>query len=451
MHRLIRAILCDVAMTVLPVMASFVPGFAASPAVVHRPVQSVATQRQIPIVLGIHLQELPSQSRIVLEFSDPVIVRTFLLSDPDRLVVEMPQVMWRPSDTPSPSGRSLVRDYRFGLFRKDSSRLMLELNRPVKIEKSEILPPKDGAGFLFVLDLAATSQSDFTAHSGWPQDDGPAIRDVAAHETGIRSGKTRPLIVLDPGHGGFDPGTHGETGLVEKDVSLAVAKALQERLELSGHYRVKLTRDSDVFIALRDRVSMARAAHGDLFVSLHADSNEHREIRGASVYTLSPGATDRETANLANKENHSGVALGLEAPEINPVADSILSDLGGREIMNLSVRFAGTIIATLPGATAVHSPLPHRSADFAVLKAPDIPSVLIELGYLTNHDDETAMATAAWRSRVAVALSAAIDRHFSESPVFQAEAQAFPSPLSGHIRGVRTNGGLSSPAQELTQ
>lgn len=213
---------------------------------------------------------------------------------------------------------------------------------------------------------------------------------------------------------------------------------------------MKLTRDADVFIPLRDRVGIARAAHGDLFVSLHADSNEYREIRGASVYTLSPGASDRETANLADKENLAGAALGLEPAETTAVADSILTDLGQREIMNLSARFAETIVGALPVATDVHQPLPHRSADFAVLKAPDIPSVLIELGYLTNPDDESEMATQPWRTRVAAAIATAIDRHFSLTQMIQnpmAEAKA--APLSGHIPGVRTL--PERPAQELTQ
>jgi N-acetylmuramoyl-L-alanine amidase len=212
---------------------------------------------------------------------------------------------------------------------------------------------------------------------------------------------------------------------------------------------VKLTRDRDVFIALRDRVGIARAAHGDLFVSLHADSNNHREAKGASVYTLSPGASDRETEDLADKENHSGAEFGLETSDSNPVANAILMDLGQREIMNLAARFAETIVATLPVATTIHSPSPHRSADFAVLKAPDIPSVLVELGYLTNPDDEREMETTTWRKRVAVAVAAAIDRHFSRALALQpASAQPKPLPLSGHIPGVRTRINLPSRAQE---
>lgn len=402
-----------------------------------------------PMVIGIELTDNSAQSRLVLELSDPVDFRSFLLTSPNRVVVEMPDVLWHPGTTPAPSGHGIVKNYRFGQFRKNDSRLVVELNRPAKIGSAAMLAPKDGSGFRLVINLSPATASDFAANAGWPS---PAEFNPARNPSlGVRAHKDiRPLIIVDAGHGGMDPGTHGENGLVEKDIALSVARQLKERLEQSGHYRVKLTRDADVFIPLRDRVEIARAAHGDLFVSLHADSNEHREIRGASVYTLSPGASDRETANLADKENLAGAALGLEPADTTAMADLILSDLGQREIMNLSARFAETIVGALPAATDVHKPLPHRSANFAVLKAPDIPSVLIELGYLTNQDDESEMATQSWRMRVAAAIATAIDRHFAQAQVIQVPmAEARAAPLSRHIPGVRTL--AEQPAQELTQ
>jgi N-acetylmuramoyl-L-alanine amidase len=226
-----------------------------------------------------------------------------------------------------------------------------------------------------------------------------------------RGGKR--LIILDPGHGGIDPGTHGQSGLLEKDLVLSVAKTLRKALESTGRYRVQLTRDTDVFIPLRERVNIARAAHGDLFVSLHADSNDHRDIRGASVYTLSEDASDREAATLAEKENMSDIIAGVDLTGENSPVASILIDLAQRDTMNRSVRFAETVVGTLPAATSLLALSPHRSAGFAVLKGPDIPAVLIELGYLTNVKDESEMATEAWRNRVARALSSAIDTHFA--------------------------------------
>ena len=406
-----------------------------------------ATQQQLPIVMSLQLQDRPGKSRLVLELSDPIDFRIFLLSSPERAVIDMPEVLWRAAELPAPTGKAMVKDYRFGMFRKEVARLVLDLNRPVKIDDAQVLSPKDGAGFRLILDLSPTTAADFLAHTGWPRSLAISAR---SDDTNRKTARDElPLIILDPGHGGMDPGAHGGSGLLEKDLALAVARQLKDKLEQSGRYRVKLTRDGDVFIPLRDRVSVARAAHGDLFVSLHADSNDHREIRGASVYTLSPGASDRETETLAEKENLSGAELGLETPDTNPVADAILTDLGQREIMSLSARFAETIVAALPAATAVHSPLPHRSADFAVLKAPDIPSVLVELGYLTNPDDERQMATPAWQGRVAAAVTAAIDRHFSRAPALQpASAETRPLPSSGHIPGVRTPINLPSRAPE---
>jgi len=177
------------------------------------------------------------------------------------------------------------------------------------------------------------------------------------------------------------------------------------------------TRDTDVFIPLRERVNIARRAAGDLFVSLHADSLDSSEVRGASVYTLSEEASDREAASLAEKENMSDVIAGVDlSGENNPVA-SILIDLAQRDTMNRSVRFAGEVLASLQPATYVRPSTPHRSAGFAVLKAPDIPAVLIELGYLSNRQDEREMMAEAWRTRVAAALAAAIDHHFEGQPV----------------------------------
>ena len=446
--QLSRAIACALAISAIWAVHASTPAFAAARKAAVASAQPIAPQHEIPIVIGIQLQDRANGSRVTLEFSDPVAAHSFVVTDPNRIVVELPEVVWRPAETPPPSARGFVRNYRFGMFRKDSARLVLELNRPAKVDKTEILPPADGAGFRLVMDLSAETQTEFSAQAGWPRGSEFALRQT----TSTRVSRDKPVIILDPGHGGMDPGTHSETGLVEKDLALSVARRLKEKLEETGRYRVKLTRDSDVFIPLRDRVAIARTAHGDLFVSLHADSNEHREIRGASVYTLSPGASDRETANLAEKENHAGVALGLEPADTNPVADSILSDLGQREIMNLSARYAEGLVAALPAATALHTPLPHRSADFAVLKAPDIPSVLVELGYLTNHNDEIEMTTEAWRSRVSATIAATIDHYFSDAPALQANSDyAAPPPLSGHIRGVRTPEHPSSPAQALTQ
>ena len=373
----------------------------------------IDAKANIPMVIGLKLGESAARSRFIVELSDPVEVRVFTLTNPNRVVIDMPDVQWRMPDAARPSGKGAVKSYRYGQFRKGNSRFIVDLNAPVKVGAPQMLSPEGGSGFRLVLDLTPTTAAEFIAHAGWPQDmqTASASSPPPVLRTPGQSGK--PLIILDPGHGGIDPGTHGQSGIREKDLVLSVARALRKTLEATGHYRVQLTRDSDVFIPLRERVNIARAAHADLFVSLHADSNDRRDIRGASVYTLSEDASDREAAKLAEKENMSDVIAGVDLTgENNPVA-SILIDLAQRDTMNRSVRFAETVIGALPAVTMVQLSSPHRSAGFAVLKAPDVPAVLIELGYLTNGKDESEMATEAWRNRVSRAISGAIDAHFS--------------------------------------
>jgi N-acetylmuramoyl-L-alanine amidase len=371
----------------------------------------------IPVVIGLGLEEGKGQgqARLTNEISDPVDNRSFTRVNPNRVVLDMPEVLWRMPQEVRPSGRGPVRSYRYGVFRKGESRFVIDLNQPVKVEKPRLVPPEGGLGFRLLIDLSPATPAAFAAGAGWPADLAPTPGTAVASlpRAPIQGDNRKRTIVVDAGHGGIDPGTHGATGLQEKNVVLAVARELRKSLESTGRYRVQLTRDNDVFIPLRERVNIARAAHGDLFVSLHADSSERRDIRGASVYTLSEDGSDREAMKLAEKENMSDVIAGVDlAGENNPVA-SILIDLAQRDTMNRSARFAETVVSSLPVATSVRATTPHRAAGFAVLKAPDIPAVLVELGYLTNSQDESEMATDIWRGRVAQAIRGAIDAHFS--------------------------------------
>jgi N-acetylmuramoyl-L-alanine amidase len=368
----------------------------------------------LPIVIGLKLEERAARSRFVIELSDPIEAQIFTLSGPNRVVIDLPALLWRAPADARPSGTGAVKSYRYGLFRKGSSRFVVDLNAPVKAEAPRLLPPEGGSGFRLVIDLMPATPAEFLAHSGWPKDLQETEATVQGRASSGPGNNGRHVIVIDAGHGGVDPGTHGQSGVQEKDLVLAVAKELRRVLEATHRYRVLLTRDTDIFIPLRERVNIARAAHGDLFVSLHADSNDHREIRGASVYTLSEAASDREAATLAEKENMSDVIAGVDLTgENNPVA-SILIDLAQRDTMNRSLRFAETVIAGLPAVTSVQPVKPHRAAGFAVLKAPDIPSALIELGYLTNAKDESDMITQAWRGRVARSIAEAIETHFGD-------------------------------------
>jgi N-acetylmuramoyl-L-alanine amidase len=220
-----------------------------------------------------------------------------------------------------------------------------------------------------------------------------------------------PTIVLDPGHGGKDPGAIGANGTMEKDVNLQMAKQLKALLEATGRYKVVLTRTDDRLLPLRQRIEIARAAKADLFISMHADHNEKTDLRGASVYTLSETASDAEAAAVAARENKDGAITGVDLTTQSATVTSILIDLAQRETKNLSARFASLLTDQLAERTLVLRDS-HRFAGFVVLKALDVPSVLLELGYLSNPDDEAALSSKRHRRVVAKAIRDAIDRYF---------------------------------------
>ena len=370
-----------------------------------------------PIVLSARIGEHADRTRLVIELSDPLNLRTFTLTNPDRVVVDMPEVQWRVGAPPRPSGYGSVKSYRYGVFRKGNSRMVIDLSRPVTVSDPLVLPPSNGFGYRVVIDLFPTQQGKFAANAGWPADlkareadDEQLAALAAAPDTPHVSG--HKVVVIDPGHGGLDSGTNGVNGLMEKD--LVLAEGLKLAAVLRGHgYIVHMTRDSDVFIPLPERVAIARKLKADLMISLHADSNPDPGVSGLSIYTLNDGRSDREAAALARRENQSDIIAGVDlSHEDSPVAP-ILIDLAQRDTINRSSRFAETALGQLHAVTDILATSPHRAASLAVLVAPDVPAVLIELGYLSNESDAAQMNTGAWRERVAQAIAQAVDRNFS--------------------------------------
>jgi N-acetylmuramoyl-L-alanine amidase len=222
-----------------------------------------------------------------------------------------------------------------------------------------------------------------------------------------------PIVVIDPGHGGIDPGCIGYSGIYEKDIAFATADEVAGMLEGSKRYKVVMTRSDDEFIPLRDRVARARAANGDLFLSIHADAIPDETVRGASVFTLSEKASDAASAALAARENGAdmvgGVNLAAQAPEVS----DILLDLARRQTNNLSIGLARELVSKLGSEVRMldHS---HRSAGFAVLKAPDIPSALVELGCLSNHDEDRMLRMPAYRKKLAIGIVQSVDAYYSQ-------------------------------------
>jgi len=239
----------------------------------------------------------------------------------------------------------------------------------------------------------------------------PGLTASAAKQPEQEAKRGKPLIVIDPGHGGIDPGAVGESA-TEKELTLAVAKALKKELEATGKFRVALTRSKDVYIPLRERFGLAREKGADLFISLHADSHNDPLTRGASVYTLSEKASDAEAEALAAKENKSDIIAGVDLSKQSNVVTDILIDLAQRDTKNMSTRFAGLLVNELKRETMLLGNT-HRYAGFAVLKAPDVPSVLIEMGYISSSKDEALLASVTHQKRLAKAIRGAIENYFS--------------------------------------
>jgi N-acetylmuramoyl-L-alanine amidase len=239
----------------------------------------------------------------------------------------------------------------------------------------------------------------------------PGATSSAAKQPENDPKRGKPLIIIDPGHGGIDPGAVGES-VTEKELTLAVAKALKKELEATGKFRVSLTRSKDVYIPLRDRFGLAREKGADLFISLHADSHNDPLTRGASVYTLSEKASDAEAAALAGRENKSDIIAGVDLSKQNSVVTDILIDLAQRDTKNMSTRFAGLLVKELKRETMLLGNT-HRYAGFAVLKAPDVPSVLVEMGYISSSKDEALLSSTKHQKRLARAIRDAIVDYFS--------------------------------------
>ncbi len=360
-------------------------------------------------VTGVRIGESDGRTRLVLETSARVDAVVSRIAAPDRVVIDLPALRWRVD--PSKIGpRGPIAKLRHGRQRGGGSRLVLDLAAPVGTVRTFVLPSQANRGYRLVVDLRAQTEGGLARRSspaaGQPRA-GPA-----SPVPRPKPQRRKPLIVLDPGHGGVDPGAIGVGGTREKRVTLAHAQVLARRLKATGHYRVLLTRRNDRFIRLGRRVRIARESKADLFISLHADSHRKRAISGASVYTLSERASDRAAAALAARENKAdliaGVALDRQSSEI---AD-ILIDLSQRQTMNESAVFARILMGRL-GKVRRLLRNTHRFAGFAVLKAPDVPSVLVELGYLSNRRDEKRLLSSAHRVRVADAIISAIDAYFA--------------------------------------
>lgn len=366
-------------------------------------------------VTDLRVGQHPDKIRFVLDLTDRVDFFVFQLPDPYRIVVDLPQVSFSLPEDGHSRRVGAISGWRYGVFEPGTSRVVIDATAPMAVKSSFILPPSGSNGHRLVLDLVPTDRESFLASSNESVAKrvalrGPSLQAPPAGPVPDRPADPRRVIVIDPGHGGVDPGALGREHH-EKEIVLAAAKTLARRLEQTGRYKVVLTRDRDVFIRLRDRIAIARKAGADLFMSLHADSIDDRSLRGLSVYTLSETASDDEAAQLAATENKVDIIAGIDLSDQAPEVTDILIDLAQRRTKNLSARLASYVVEEMSNVTPLLK-RPHRFAGFAVLKAPDVPAVLVELGFLSNPTDHKNLHSAAFRDRVAEGLARSIDNYF---------------------------------------
>ncbi len=367
-----------------------------------------------PVMLGARIVGDDSRVRFVADLSKTVEATVFTLADPDRIVVDLPEVRFALPELAGTTGRGLISAFRYGLISPGKSRIVIDLTGPTLIDKTFVLDPADGQPARLVIDAVPTTEAKFLAATRQYKEEQLASVEQAAPDPAAATAEhgNKPIIVVDPGHGGIDTGAHGGGGVLEKDVTLAFGKTLGKLLEATGRYRVIYTRQDDFYISLGERVAIARRNNADLFVSIHANSFPGDSVRGAIVYTASDKASDKMAAALANTENELDALAGVDvnAADSGDVM-SILNDLTLRETRNFGVVFARNLVKELGKSTRLFK-VPHQEAAFKVLEAPDVPSALVELGYLTNPNDAKLMVTEAWQDKTAGSMVNAIDDYF---------------------------------------
>jgi N-acetylmuramoyl-L-alanine amidase len=369
----------------------------------------------VPVASDARLAGDDKQTRLVIDLTQKIEVRAFTIADPYRVVIDIPQVNFQfPAGTGDRS-RGVVKAFRFGLVMRGRSRIVLDVTGPVRVARAFVVDPAEGQPARLVVDMAPVDRETFLRaaaidnHLPRPSDP-PVVRDDPVKN----AGDARPVIVLDPGHGGIDTGTHAPSGEQEKNLVLDFATTLREKLEKTSKYRVVMTRSDDTFVPLADRVSFARTRGAQLFISIHCDAlvRGSGAADGATIYTLSDQASDAEAQRLADAENRADIIAGVNlSAEPDDIAD-ILIDLAQRETKAFSSAFARSVVGELKNAARLHKN-PLRSAGFRVLKAPDVPSVLIELGYVSNPGDLKQLVSDQWRSRASDAVARAVHTYFT--------------------------------------
>lgn len=402
---LLKAVAAALALVIAVVTHAATPAFAAKP----------ATVSDIEIVAK------GEMTRFFAELTRATGFTATVLAEPYRVVIDLEHVDFDLAPGVGQKRVGLVRQVRYGIMEKGKSRIVIDTEGPVLIQQSQLLPKKGKVKPRIAIDLVPTTPDAFAAAQTRDAAEQTSPETTASLPIYMPTSKIVPpvaksdgrrVIVIDPGHGGIDPGAMSRSKTKEKDVVFAFAQALEKALAGSGAYDVRLTRPDDRFMSLSARVAFTRAAGADLFIAIHADTVRGQTVSGTTLYTLSDEASDEEAAALALKENRVDIIAGVDLGEqVGEVAD-ILIELVQRESKNHANLFSRTALKELKGVTTMTGK-PVRSAGFVVLKSPDVPSVLIELGYLSSRSDEKKLKDPAWRDKMAAALAKAIYTHFA--------------------------------------
>jgi N-acetylmuramoyl-L-alanine amidase len=386
----VRKILCGMAILPLFLMQA---GHASSAAIA---------------ITGVKITASAQGERVTLNSRHTVNgARVMTLPNPPRIVIDLPLVRATNISLPKNYAGSTISAIRFGQFDKNTSRIVIDLKRALASGQVMLSHVKQGG---IAIDIAnqrvskLSSQIPSQRPSESPKTSAPVV-------PAQRVMQEKPLIVIDAGHGGQDPGALGVRKTIEKNVTLATAQAIKKALLATGRYRVMLTREDDRFIMLGDRVNIARKHTADMFISVHADSNPEPQARGLSIYTISDTASDAATAALAARENAVDDLSGMKLDNVDKDVADILLDLAAHETKTKSAQLADILVSALnPKITKLSKT--HRYAGFRVLKAPDIPSVLIELGFLTNASDEAHLTSPEYRALIASSIVKGIDAYY---------------------------------------
>ena len=347
--------------------------------------------------------------RLVFDLSGPVQYKTFSLTSPDRLIIDLSGAGLSGDFSQLALKNSGITSIRSGHFGKSDTRIVLDLVAPMQLN-SFVLPPQDGQGHRLVLDLTNATH---------------APRQIAAELAPlvVPADKAHPkrdiIVVVDPGHGGKDPGAVGSKGQREKDVVLSIAQLLAKRLKREKGFAVKLVRNDDFFVPLRKRVDIARKHKADMFISVHADAAPRLTASGASVYALSQGGATSATARfMAQRENGAdllGATTLLNLKDKDPMLAGVILDMSMNATIASSLQLGSAVLGSLQSITSLHQKRVEQ-AGFAVLKSPDVPSILVETGFISNARDAQRLVTARHQQAVADRLFEGLKQYFQKNP-----------------------------------